>query len=128
MLDKQKKQDMDYYNGDLAASVYSRLSNEVEIEINKCKEVVTHLEREIEKLQSKMTINKEIIIEALLNFNNLFEQATNEEKRDLLRALIKEVHVEADRKNIKNIVFWFTEDDIFRESALPVSDVGRTVS
>jgi len=49
-------------------------------------------------------------------------------KRSLLRALIKEIHMEADRKSIKNIVFWFSEDDPFTDSALPVSDVGGTVS
>jgi site-specific DNA recombinase len=73
-------------------------------------------------------INKELIIEALNNFDNLFEEATNEEKRTLLRALIKEIHMEADRKSIKNIVFWFTEYDKFMNTALPVSEERRTLS
>lgn len=66
------------------------------MEINECKRVIVHLEREIEKLQSAVIINKEIILDALMDFDSLFEDATNEEKRMLLRTLIKEIHVEAD--------------------------------
>jgi site-specific DNA recombinase len=126
LLDKQKMQDNDYYAGEIRATVYNRLSEVIEDEINEVKQAIAHLEREIEKLQSKVTLNKDIIIEALQNFEVLFKEATNEEKRSLLRALIKEIHMEADRKSIKNIVFWFSEDDSFTDSALPVSDVRRT--
>lgn len=56
----------------------------------------------------------------------MFEDATNEEKRTLLRALIKEIHVEADRKSIKNIVFWFTEGGEFMDSVLPINEERRT--
>jgi len=110
------------------ASLYNRLSETVEAEIEESNKVITHIEREVGKLQSTVIVNKELIIEALNNFDNLFEEATNEEKRALLRALIKEIHMEADRKSIKNIVFWFTEDDYFMKSAVPVSDVRGTVS
>lgn len=127
LLEKQLKQDNDYYSNTITAAVYSRISEKLGNDIIECKQVITHIEREIEKLHSKVIINKEIIIEALTNFDNMFEEATNEEKRALLRALIKEVHMEADRKSIKNIVFWFTEGDSLTESALPVSDVRRTL-
>ncbi|WP_256759566.1 hypothetical protein [Cohnella sp. WQ 127256] len=126
LLDKQQKQDTDYYAGEIRAALYNRLSEEVEDKINEVKQVITYLEREIEKLQSNVILNKDIIVDALKNFEDMFEEATNEEKRALLRALIKDM--EADRKSIKNIVFWFTEDDSFTEIALPVSDVRRTVS
>ncbi|WP_253298070.1 recombinase zinc beta ribbon domain-containing protein [Paenibacillus sp. MSJ-34] len=128
LLDKQKKQDSDYYAGEIRAALYNRLSEAIEDEINKVGQSIAHLKREIEKLESKVILNKDIIIEALQNFEVLFKEATNDEKRSLLRALIKEIHVEADRKSIKNIVFWFTEDDSFSHFALPVSDVRRTVS
>ncbi len=128
LLEKQKQQDADYYAKDLTASLYNRLSETIEAEINEHKQVITYIEREIEKLQSTIIINKEIIVEALTNFDNLFEEATNEEKRMLLRALIKEIHMEADRKSIKNIVFWFTEDDGFSQTALPTNAERRTVS
>ncbi|GGG22273.1 hypothetical protein ACFOHW_23340 [Paenibacillus abyssi] len=61
-------------------------------------------------------------------FNELFNGALNEEKKTLLRALIKEVHMESDRKTLKKIVLWFLEDDDFTECGLPVGENGRTVS
>lgn len=64
-----------------------------------CNQEVTHIESEIEKLQSTVSINRELIIEALTNFDDIFEEATKE-KSSLLRALIKEIHVEADRKSV----------------------------
>lgn len=127
LLDKQKKHDTDYYAGEIRAILYNRLSEAIEDEISGVKQAISHLEREIEKLQSKVILDKDIIIDALKNFEDLFAEATNEEKRALLRALIKEIHMKADRKNIKNIVFWFSEDDSFTESALPVGEMGRTL-
>lgn len=128
LLENQRKQDDDYYSGTISAGVYSRLSEKLESEIVDLREVIAHIEREIETLQSKYVLNKEIIMEALTNFDNLFSVATNEEKRTLLRSLIKEIHMEPNRKAIKNIVFWFAEDGSSVGCALPVSDVGRTVS
>lgn len=132
LLEKQKKQDSDYYDEKISAALYNRLSETLEAEINEKKQATAHIEREIEKLQSTVTVNKEIIIDALANFDALFEEAANEEKKALLRALIKEIHMEADRKSIKNIVFWFSEDDGSTNTALPdlgergtVSQVGR---
>lgn len=61
-----------------------------------------------------------------MNFDSLFEDATNEEKRSSLRALKKEIHVEADRKSIKNIVFWFYGKGLF--NALPKQEEGGAVS
>jgi len=84
------------------------------------------LERQIGKMKSKLELNKDMIIDALNNFEVMFNSATNEEKRALLRALIKEIHMKADRKKIKNIVFWFTEDDSFKANAILQSVVGRT--
>ncbi|KOR75956.1 hypothetical protein AM231_25170 [Paenibacillus solani] len=62
------------------------------------------------------------------NFDVLFAEASNDGKRTLLRALINEIHMEADRKSIKNIVFWFTEGDSLSHFAVPVSDVQRVAS
>ncbi|MGE7271524.1 recombinase family protein [Brevibacillus panacihumi] len=128
LLEQQEKQDADYFAGEIRAALYNRLSEELEIKIDQSKQVIANLERGIEKLQSSVILNKDIIVDALKNFDALFAEASNDEKRALLRALIKEIHMEADRKSIKNIVFWFTEDDSFSHFALPVSDVQRTVS
>lgn len=58
LLDKQKKQDSDYYAGEIRAALYNRLSEAIEDEINEVKQAIAHLEREIEKLESKVTLNK----------------------------------------------------------------------
>jgi site-specific DNA recombinase len=76
----------------------------------------------------QLHINKDMVHEALKQFNELFNDTSNEEKKALLRALIKEVHMESDRTTLKKIVFWFLEDDDFSESGLPVGDARRTVS
>ncbi|GIO12187.1 hypothetical protein J19TS2_17420 [Cohnella xylanilytica] len=127
LLEKQRKQDDDYYANVISATVYNRLSEAVEAEIIQQQQIVANIEREIDKVQSTVILNKEIIVEALKNFDELFDAATNEEKRSLLRALIKEIHMESNRKSIKNIVFWFTEDDGLAQTALPEQGTRRTV-
>jgi site-specific DNA recombinase len=128
LLEKQKKLDADYYSEQLSTATYSRLSEPLENEINELQNVIKKIEFEISRASTTININKELVIEALTSFDTLFELATNEEKRALLRALIKEIHMEPDRKNIKSIVFWFAEDDNFSNTALLVGDERRTVS
>lgn len=128
LLDWQEELDNKYFCCEINAAQFNRLSTKNEEEIEKAQQAIAYLEREIDKLQVKVNLNKETIIEALQNFEELFNGATNEEKRALLRALIKEIHMESDRKSIKNIVFWFSEDDSFSKFALPDSELGRTVS
>jgi site-specific DNA recombinase len=127
LLNRQNKQDDDYYSGKIKAERYDRLAETLEAQITETKQAILYIEREMEKTQNSVIISKEVIFEALTNFDNLFAVATNEEKRSLLRALIKEIHVETDRKNIKNIVFWFTEDDQDSNNALPLCEERRTV-
>jgi site-specific DNA recombinase len=120
--EKQKKLDADYFNG-LSPDTYDRLSNNLQDEIKITKEVIANIERELEKATSGFNIDKETVIEALKNFDKLFECATNEEKRVLMKALIKRIEMEPNRKDIKTIVFWFSEDN-----GLPVKTIRRTVS
>lgn len=44
----------------------------------------------------------------LENFDNLYDTAINEEKKLLVRAIIKKIEVEP---NLKHIAFWFDYDD-----------------
>jgi site-specific DNA recombinase len=67
-------------------------------------------------------IDRVTVNQALINFNSLFDSATNEEKKTLIRALIKRIDVEPDRKTIKDITFWF-----FYKPTLPLSKVRGTV-
>lgn len=71
----------------------------------------------------KIKINRDTVNQALINFNALFDSATNEQKKALIRALVKRVEVETDRQTIKDITFWF-----FDGLTLPLSKVRGTVS
>lgn len=120
--EKQKKLDADYFNG-LSPDTYDRLSNNLQDEVKVTKEVIANIEREIDKATSAFKIDQDTVIEALKNFDKLFECATNEEKRVLMKSLIKRIEMEPNRKDIKTIVFWFSEDN-----GLPVKTIRRTLS
>jgi len=72
LIEKQKKQDADYYAERIKAERYDRLSEALDLELNECKRIIVHLEREIEKLRSAVIINKEIILDVLMDFDSLF--------------------------------------------------------
>jgi site-specific DNA recombinase len=50
-------------------------------------------------------ITKETVIEAFRNFSALYDMASNEQKKALIRAIIKKIEVEPNRKDIKRITF-----------------------
>jgi site-specific DNA recombinase len=74
LLERQKKQDDDYYAGRIKAERYDRLAETLETQIKETKQAILYIEREIEKIQSTVIINKEIIIEALTNFDKSEER------------------------------------------------------
>lgn len=61
LLEKQRKQDDDYYANAIKEALYNRLSEAVETEIVQQQQIITHIEREIDKVQSTVILNKEII-------------------------------------------------------------------
>lgn len=74
------------------------------------------------------SIDEKIVNEALANFGELFDDASNENRKVLIRSLIKKIKMEPDRKDIKRIVFWFLEDNaISLSNALPVNEARRTI-
>ncbi|HFH7542418.1 TPA: hypothetical protein ACGMW9_002392, partial [Streptococcus agalactiae] len=79
----------DYFEGNIESSTYNRLMNELQLEINKLKRNIRESEREIIKNDS--IINKEEVIHVLTNFNKLFKIVNDEEKKLLIRSLIREV-------------------------------------
>jgi site-specific DNA recombinase len=83
-------------------------------------------QKKTETLLSKapVIIEENQVVEMLMNFTELFETAANEEKKLLIRALIKEINMNKDRKGIKDITFWFSP----AKSYLPSDKTGRTVS
>lgn len=120
-LDRRAKLDNDYFAGELESSTYNRLMNNLQKEIES-------LEREIRKSDSIITsnersIDKDQIIYALKNFNKLFEIVSPEERKLLVRSLIKEIQMEENRKDVKEITFWFSS-----VPSLPSNKAGRTVS
>lgn len=119
--DKQSKLDNDYYEGNLESSIFNRLMSDLEKEIDRLKRNIRRAESEITKNES--SINKDEIIYTLKNFNEFFEIVSDEEKKLLVRSLIKEIQMEENRKDIKKITFWFSSD-----SVLPSNKARRTVS
>ncbi|OAJ74713.1 hypothetical protein AYJ08_08115 [Brevibacillus sp. SKDU10] len=69
------------------------------------------VERESDTKADCVVITKEAIIEALRNFSALYDTATNEQKKQLIRAIIKKIEMEPNREDIKIITFWFDFDD-----------------
>jgi site-specific DNA recombinase len=122
LMSKQAKLDKDYFEDKMEITNYNRLSINIQSEIEVFQEKVKQQKREIEKLSSSNKIDNEIVIAALLNFNELFHKADGEEKKMLVRALIKEILMDENRKDIKKIAFWFSS-----ENALPSNKGSRTV-
>ncbi|MBP1906325.1 site-specific DNA recombinase [Paenibacillus turicensis] len=110
-------------NGKMNPEAYDEAMSAVIKQIGFTESTVHNLQLEIDKKSAKYQLSEEIVVEALNNFDLLFENAQNDEKKQLIRALIKNIEVEPDRKNLKSIIFWFSEDN-----ALPQSDTRRTVS
>ncbi|WP_249704709.1 recombinase family protein [Bacillus zhangzhouensis] len=120
-LDKRSKLDEDYFAGELKSSTYNRLMNDLQKEIDT-------LESNIRKSQSKISsnersVNKDEVIYALKNLKKLFEIVSDDEKKVLVRSLIKEIQMEENRKDIKKITFWFSSDNV-----LPSNKVRRALS
>lgn len=121
--DRLGKIEMDYENEELSATAYSRISDKIQLEIAELEKTILNLKREIEKNNTGNNISKELIIEALSNFNELFGIASAEEKKILVRSIIKEVEVEHNRKEIKKVTFWLSLND-----DLPSNKTRGTVS
>lgn len=125
-LEKKKahldKLNSDYFSGKIGAMIYNMHAESILNEITEIEERNRWIEREFEDLQTETMITNETIYKALENFDCLYETATNEQKKLLIRAIIKKIEVESNRKDIKNITFWFDFDD-----ALLLSKTGGTV-
>lgn len=119
----QKKLDADYFSGTITAQHYSRLSNVLSEQVDELSNRVDNFQGMLNAEYAKIKIDRDAVNQALKHFNSLFESATNEQKKALIRALIKRIDVEPDRKTIKDITFWF-----FDGLTLPLSKARGTVS
>jgi len=118
----QKKLDRDYFDGSIAAQQYNRLSEQLSEKIDELSERRDRFQRMLDAEYAKILIDRETVNQALINFNLLFDSATNEQKKALIRALVKRVDVEPDRQAIRDITFWF-----FDKPILPLSKIRGTV-
>lgn len=119
----QKKLDTDYFEGSIAVQQYNRLSEQLRIQNEELENRSEKFQRLLDAEYAKIRIDREMVNQALINFNTLFDSATNEQKKALIRALIKRIEVESDRRTVKEITFWF-----FDTPSLPLSKVRGTVS
>ncbi|PEL26973.1 recombinase family protein [Bacillus toyonensis] len=120
-----KKLNKDYFDEKIRVEAYTELSEPLREEIDELESEKGKLDREIESVE--IPITKEEVIKALENFANLYENATYEQKKSLLRAIIKKIEVQPNRKEIKGITYWFDCDN-GQDDALLVSKEGRTIS
>lgn len=121
--------DREYRKKEITAKAYKRLSEPIEIEVERLEGIISGLEKEYEKITLSHTIDEKIVIEALANFDKLFRSASTENKKVLIRSLIRKIEMDVNRKDIKSIVFWFLEDNALSlKDALPENELGRTVS
>ncbi|RCX15638.1 site-specific DNA recombinase [Fontibacillus phaseoli] len=123
LIQRKEKFNQAYILGDIENVAYNEAMKALVQKIDVTEQTIHKLNVLIEKKSSKVNITEELILEALQNFDTLFEQADIKDKKQLIKALVKKIEVEPDRKWLKSIVFWFSEGD-----ALPLNDMRRTVS
>ncbi|MEL3972102.1 recombinase family protein [Rossellomorea oryzaecorticis] len=117
-------------NGDKRLKIdhFNRISDQIQEKINELSSSIENIKRLIQKNESNVTLNRDVIINTLKNFDTLFEKANGEEKKLLIRSLVKSIEMEKDRKEIKNIAFWFSDgEDLQLSNDLPPNKVRRTV-
>jgi site-specific DNA recombinase len=120
--------DKEYRNKEISAKSFGRLSKAIEDEVDDLQVIISDLEKKYDKFTSSYSIDEKIVKEALENFNELFIGASSENKKILVKSLIKKIEMESNRKEIKRIVFWFLEDNaLYLKDALPKNEVSRTV-
>ncbi|MNW68243.1 hypothetical protein D3C74_469600 [compost metagenome] len=56
-------------------------------------------------------MSKQEVIDALRNFNIVYAKANFEQKKALMKAVIRKVEMEANRKDIKRLSFWFESNN-----------------
>jgi site-specific DNA recombinase len=126
-LEKKKahldKLSRDYFEERISAETFNELSEALRKDIGALQEKKENMERQAEIKSSRVIVTKETVIEALRNFSSLYDTASNEQKKALVRAIIKKIEVEPNRKDINRITFWFDYDD-----ALLLSKTRRTIS
>src|SRR5699024_8082925 len=121
LIDKRSKLDQDYFDNIIDSSIYNRLVLELESDYKAVEETLKDSEKQVNRNMD--LVSKDQIIYVLKNFNSLFNTVTNEEQKLLIRTLVKQVKVEENRKDIKEIDFWYIPSNV-----LPSNKMRGTLS
>jgi site-specific DNA recombinase len=126
-VEKKAKQidslDERYLNGEIGSDNYNRLITKAQSELAEVSELLAKTERKVARLNYGSQINSQMVVEVLKDFDSLFEVADDQEKKVLIRSVIKSVHVSTDRKKLERISLWIGDD-----LSVPASCERRTVS
>ena len=112
-----------YLNGEISSDNYNRLITKAQSELAEVNELLAKTERKLARLDYGSQINSQMVVEILKDFDSLFEGADDQEKKVLIRSVIKSVHVSTDRKKLERISLWIGDD-----LCVPASCERRTVS
>lgn len=110
LIDKRSKLDQDYFDNIIDSSIYNRLVLQLESEYKAVEETLKDSEKQVNRNMD--LVSKDQIIYVLKNFNSLFNTVTNEEQKLLIKTLVKQVKVEENRKDIKEIDFWYIPSNV----------------
>ncbi|MNC56274.1 hypothetical protein D3C75_1058570 [compost metagenome] len=111
-----------YLNGEISSDNYNRLITKAQSELAEVNELLAKTERKLARLDYGSQINSQMVVEILKDFDSLFEVADDQEKKVLIRSVIKSVHVSTDRKKLERISLWIGDD-----LCVPASCERRTV-
>jgi len=104
----------------LNIETYNRLSQKITEEKNNIKATISKIDV---RPQSEVYVSDEIVKRALENFEEIFNKASYEEKKELLRTVFDEINVTKDRKELKDVTITFSNANF-----LPYSEIRGTVS
>src|SRR5699024_2822377 len=102
---KELNDDITKYNMQLRQLIDKRSKLELESDYKAVEETLKDSEKQVNRNMD--LVSKDQVIYVLKNFNSLFNTVTNEEQKLLIRTLVKQVKVEENRKDIKEIDFWY---------------------
>lgn len=94
----------------LAKGTNKTLSTVVE-EMEEIEKRIEQYDIYIKNHSTSFTIDEDLILKALNDFNGLFKIADNKTRKVLMGSLIKKIEMENDRETIKSITLWFEEDN-----------------
>lgn len=120
LVDQENKLDNSYIEGKIDIETYNRLSQKITEEKNNIKATISKIDV---RPQSEVYVSDEIVKRALENFEEIFNKASYEEKRELIRTVFDEINVTKDRKELKDVTITFSNANF-----LPYSEIRGTVS